>query len=181
MSDRVANPRALGFSVFAILAWMYSMPDAGWYGMGAMGTSTSSQVATLAAIGMLIAGIAGFMRNDAWHGTFFIFWAALIWGMRGGMGSGAASIPGFDAWAELTVALVSFFLYTSAQRSGAGMAAMLTALGICLTFLTMAIGHWTGTSLWTVIDGYIGLITGLLAFWAAWNEFSAMGGGGQPA
>lgn len=179
MSDHVANPKALGFGAFAILAWMYSMPSAGWYG-GAGTERTMTAFLALSVIALFIAALASFLRNETWHAVFFMFWAAVVWGERAAMHAALAP-AGYGGWYAIMIAVISLFLLLAALRVAAGLPVVLLNLGNTLFFVGFALWGWTGADFWIVIAGYIGLVTALAALWAAWNEFAAMGGGGSAA
>ena len=175
MGDRIANPKALGFAAFGIIAWMYSMLYAGWYAPDSTGTFLH-QVASFAAIAMLIAALAAFLRNETWYAVFFMFWAAVIWGYRTGLGMGAVNLNAYGGWYGILIALVSLFLLLAAVRVAAGVPVVLLNLGNALAWISWALAGWLGTRFWAVLGGYIGLVTALAAFWAAWVAFGAMGG-----
>jgi succinate-acetate transporter protein len=175
MGDRIANPKALGFSAFAIVAWMYSLANAGLSTPAAGGT-TMTEFTTFALFALFIVALASFLRNETWYAVFFMFWAAFLWGLHASMGAGTMSPSAFSGWYEITVAIISLFLLLAAMRIAAGPAVTLLNLGITLVFVCFALGNWLGGHFWVVIAGYLGLITGLAALWAAWNEFAAIGG-----
>lgn len=178
MKDRIADPRALGFAAFAILAWMYSMITAGWFG-GASVIGSMTGVATFAWLALLVAGFAAFLRGDSWHATFFMLWSALIWGFRVALQHGGmANAAGYGGWYNIAIAVVSFFLFLAALRAAVGIAVVLVSAGFTLTFVFSALGHWFGGSFWIVIAGYLGLLTGLASFWAM--AVALVGPGGEP-
>ena len=174
MGDRIANPKALGFSAFAIVAWMYSLANAG-LSTPAAGSSTMTELTTFALFALLIVAFASFLRNETWYAVFFMFWAAFMWGLHASMGMTMTS-SAFSGWYNITVAIISLFLLLAAMRVAAGPAVTLLNLGITVVFALFALGDWFGGSVWVVVAGYVGLVTALAALWAAWNEFAAMGG-----
>jgi succinate-acetate transporter protein len=177
MNDRVANPKALGFGAFAILAWMYSIFTAGWYG-GVSTGSTMTAFLTLAVAALFISALASFLRNETWHAVFFMFWTAAVWAV---LHTGASVTTAYGGWYAIMIAVISLFLLLAALRIAAGLPVVLLNLGNTLVFVGFALTGWTAMSFWTVIAGYIGLATGLAGLWAAWNEFAAMGRGGSAA
>lgn len=173
MGDRIANPRALGFSALAIGTWMFSLSSAGWSTPVA---ETMHQVVPFGLLALFIAALASFLRNETWYAVFFMFWAAYVWGVRATMGGTMTGPSAFDGWYEIAIAVISLFLLLSALRAAAGPAIMLLNLGYTLLFSALALGDWLGGHFWIVVAGYIGLVTGLVVLWAAWNEFVAIGG-----
>jgi succinate-acetate transporter protein len=162
MGDRIADPKALGFAAFGTMAWMYSMLGAGWVTVAGSG-AVLHQAATFSMLALLIAALAAFLRGEAWHAFFFMLWSALILGYRGSL-AGMATPGAADGWYALIIAVVSFFL----------------ALAVTLAFLSQALGYWLGGGFWTVLGGYLGLVTGLASFWAMIVAAGSIGGGGQP-
>lgn len=174
MGDRVADAKALGFSAFAIIAWMSSMLSAGWYTGDA---SVMHGAIVFSAFALLIAALASFLRGEAWHAVFFLFWTALIMGYKASMESGMMGMSGYGAWYDFAIAVISFLLFMAAMRSGFGLPVVLLSIGVVLSYLASTLGGWLGGNFWTVLSGYIGLATGLAAFWAAAMAFAEMGGG----
>ncbi|MGH8161735.1 MAG: hypothetical protein ACRESR_06260 [Gammaproteobacteria bacterium] len=154
--DRVANSRALGFGVFAIAAWLYSMAGAGFMPM-VYGQSLHG-VAMIAAIGLLIAGIASFLRREPWLGFFFILWSAVAW--SGGVVAGLG-------WLWLALALINFYLWLGVRRRGLepaiGAIAFLVAVDALGQGLFGVVGlHWAG-----VVGTWFGLAAALVAFYVS--------------
>jgi len=175
MENRVANPNGLGFAAWAIGAWMYSMVPAGWFPLEQLESSTMRGVATFAMLALLIAALASFLRGNAWHGVFFMFWSAIWWGYQGTGGGGNEVFVG---WYFLAIAVVSFFLWWAALRSGLSLPVNLLSLGLWIAFALWALGYWFGLDVLALIGGYVGLLSALAAFWATAVE---MLGGGAPA
>ena len=175
MGDRIANPKALGFGAFAVAAWMYSLANAG-LSTPAAGSGTITELTTFALLALFIAALASFLRNETWYAVFFMFWAAYMWGLHASLGMAMAGPSAYGGWYELMTAIISLFLLLAALRVAAGPGVVLLNLGITLVMVAFALWNWFGGHVWMVISGYLGLITGLAALWAAWGEFAAMGG-----
>jgi succinate-acetate transporter protein len=180
MGDRVADPKALGFAAFATMAWMYSMVGAGWVSASSA-VAVLHQAATFSMLALLVAALAAFLRGEAWHAFFFMFWSALILGYRGVLATMAAmASPGAaNGWYSLIIAVVSFFLFLAAMRAAVGPPVVLLALAVTLAFLSQALGYWFGGGFWAVLGGYLGLVSGLAGFWAMIVEAGNIGGSGQ--
>jgi succinate-acetate transporter protein len=178
MGDRIADPKALGFAAFGTMAWMYSMLGAGWVTVAGSG-AVLHQAATFSMLALLIAALAAVLRGEAWHAFFFMLWSALILGYRGSL-AGMATPGAADGWYALIIAVVSFFLFLAAMRAAVGMPVVILALAVTLAFLSQALGYWLGGGFWTVLGGYLGLVTGLASFWAMIVAAGSIGGGGQP-
>lgn len=167
MNDRIASSKALGFGVFAIITWIFSMPDARWVSPETFNTSTAHVIVVLAMIGLLIAGLAAFLRGEAWLAFFFILWCGVSWGYAGVMG-GSMKPDAFGNWLWLALALVNFYLWIAAMRGGLGAA---VSFGVLLTWLSaLAGGLWgffNSANVLQLIDGYLGLASGLVFFYAS--------------
>lgn len=174
MNDRIADPRALGFGVLGIAFWMHAMAYAGWFPMAATGSGSGMSAAVLATFALLVAAIASFLKGQTWHATFFMFWSALFWGLKSGGGGEAASA--YTGWYFAAITLFGLLIWIRAMGDQeVGTPAVLTSLGIVVGFLAFALAGWGVAGFFWVIGGYVGLITALLAFWAAAD---AMGTGG---
>lgn len=175
MGDRVADPKALGFAAFGIVAWMYSMLYAGWY-MPADAEVTLHGVVTFALIGLLIAALASFLRGESWHAVFFMFWSAILWGYRASLRGGMMAPNSYSAWYFIAIALVSVFLLLAAMRMGLGLPVVLLSLTVTLSFVAQGLGGWLGGTFWLALGGYLGLATGLASLWAMIGAAGNLGG-----
>lgn len=173
LGTQIANSKALGFGVFAILAWMYSMIIAGWFpDPETFGTQTAMDVATLGTYAILVASLASFLRGEKWHAVFFMFWAAYAWSIQ--VQGGEAGAEAFRGWFYLTAAVFHLFLGWGALRNpNLGTDRALVALGTLLVFLGGALTGWGLPSIFGIIGGYFGLATALVAFWITAVEIGA--------
>jgi succinate-acetate transporter protein len=174
MGEGIANPKALGFSAFAIVAWMFSLLNVGWFTVS-NGDPTMTRFTTLALVALFIAAVASFLRRETWYAVFFMFWAAYIWGLHATLNAQSNTPPGYGAWLALLVAMISFFLLLSAMRAMTGLPVVLLNLGNTAVFVCFALGGWMGAAFWERLAGYIGLAAGLAALWAAWNAYGEIG------
>lgn len=182
MEGRIADPKALGFGAFAIGAWMYSMIDAGWFAMSTYGSGTSQAVGAFAAVALLVAAIAAFLRDDGWHALFFAFWAAVFWGFSGVLDM-AGGDPTYAGWHSLTIAVFNLLLLLSARRSGVDTPGVAVSGGVTVAFLCWAAAGILGVDALTMVGGYLGLATAVAGFWAASagmpGGVAAAGGGAE--
>ncbi len=177
MESRIGNPQAIGFGALGMAAWMFSLANAGWYS-GAGDAPVINGVIAFAVFVLVIATVMSYLRNDTWHGAFFLLWAAVLWAIHISMG---ASAGGYQAWYNILVALLSLCLLFSGRKAAPGTPILLYNLAITVTFLLFALGGWLGAAALIKVAGYTGLIAGLGILWAAWQGFAAMGGGGAAA
>lgn len=179
MNDRIASSKALGFGVFAVTMWMFSMVDAGWFVPAASQSGIAHLVLVFAMIGLLIAAIAAFLRGEAWYAFFFMFWSAAAWGYSGGMG-GMSVVPAFEGWLWLAFALVNLYLWLAAMRGGLGGAVSLAVLLTGLSAAASGIHGFVPTDILVRIDGYLGLAAAVIAFYVSAADIMNSAGGGLP-
>lgn len=133
--------------------------------MSTYASGTSQSVAVFAMIALLVAAIAAFLRDEAWHALFFAFWAALFWGFSGVLEMGASD-PMYGGWHSLMIAVFSLLLWLSAGKSDVALPDTLVAAGVTLAFALFALAGLLGVDLLEVAGGYVGLLTALASFWA---------------
>lgn len=173
MNGKVANSEALGFGVLAIALWMFSVANAGIGGtLGIAGAgplgfgSVMHGVATLAMLALLIAGIASFLRHEAWLGFFFLLWSGLFWG--GGFGTGMESVGRFDGWFMMTLTLVNFYMWLAAWKSGRlGGAVSFMVLLLWISLLCYGLRGFFGFWVLDRVGGAFGLASALVAFYVS--------------
>lgn len=173
MENRIANARALGFASFAIGTWMYCMALAGWFPQTVLASSTMGHVTAAVTLGLFIAALASFLRTDHWAAFFFMFWAAVWWGVRVG-GAPDQAHPGYVGWYLAAIAVVALILFFAALRDLETLPVRLVAAGMALAFISWTLGAWGLGGFFTGLAGYLGLVTALASFWAAAAE--ALGG-----
>jgi hypothetical protein len=154
----VGSSKALGFGVFAVAAWLLSMMMAGFMPAAGAGAGVAPVVALgiFAGVGLLVAGIASFLRGETWLGFFFIFWAAIAWAFGGGATSG---------WLWMAIALVNFYLWLAASRSGLETSVSFIAFLIGLDAFGQGLHGVVGLFWAGQIGAYIGLAAALVAFY----------------
>lgn len=165
---QIANPKALGYGVFAILAWTYGMIYAGWF-PEATGTETALDTAILGTYALLVAAIASFLRGESWDAVFFMFWSGLAWGLK--IQTGDTGPEAFLGWSFLTIAVFHFLLAQGAfQRLERSVDRTLVAFGEGLAFLSFALAGWGISNVFWLVGGYVALLTALVAFWITAKE-----------
>jgi succinate-acetate transporter protein len=180
MEVRIANARALGFASFAAGTWMYSMALAGWFPDTVLDSPTMASVVAAVALGLFIAGLASFLRNDHWAAFFFTWWAVLWWGIHVGAGVMGEESNTYAGWYFATIAVVNVILFLAAMRDPEALPVRLVSLAIAVGFVSWAVGAWEEWAFFVALAGYIGLVTALAAYWAAAREAltGEIGGGG---
>lgn len=153
MNTSIANPRGLGFGIFAVSSWLLSMVAIGiipiTYGNPMPG------LATFSAIGLLVAGIACFLRREAWLGFFFILWSAVGWSFD------SLSV---SAWIWFALALLNLYLWLGAKKNGQTTAVAAIALLIGLDAFGQGLARIIGVYWPAFVGGCLGLAAALVAF-----------------
>ncbi len=171
MSNNIANSRALGFGVLAIAVWMFSVVHAGIAGPMGFDPHVTHAVGTIAMLGLLIAGIAAFLRRESWLGFFFLLWSGLFWGAAYGMGQSTGMAAGamrYSGWFLMALALVNFYLWVAAWKSGKlGGAVSFTVLLLWLSFLAFGLRDFFGFWVLIRVGGALGLAAALVAFYVS--------------
>lgn len=156
MNGKLADPKALGFGVFATGAWLFSMSMAGFmpvvYGTPLQG------VTLFVGIGLLVAGVAAFLHSDSWLGFFFILWAAVAWGLGTSLTVG---------WFWLALALMNLYLSMAASRSDVEPAIGLVAFLVGIDALGQGLFGVVGLTWAAIIGSYFGLAAAAAAFYVS--------------
>lgn len=156
MNGKVASSKALGFGVFAVGAWLFSMDFSGLatFTYGAQ----PHMLSMLLAIGLLVAGVAAFLRNEAWLAFFFILWSAASFASGGAAASG---------WMWLAMALINLYLWLAAGKSGQEVAVGGVAFLIGIFALGQGLRGVAGLNLAGQIGSYFGLAAAAVAFYVS--------------
>ncbi|MGH8146514.1 MAG: hypothetical protein ACREPY_09285 [Rhodanobacteraceae bacterium] len=166
MNGNIANPWPLGFGVLAIALWMLSVIPAGIAGPIGFGVAPAAMhgIFTVAMLGLLIAGIAAFLRHESWLGFFFLLWSGLLW--ASGFGFERAGGARFEGWFLMTIALVNFYLWLAAWKSGKlGGAVSVMVLLLWVSLLCFGLNGFFGFWVLLRVGGAFGLASALVAFY----------------
>lgn len=165
---QIANLKALGFGVFAILVWLVALEWTGWF-QNVLRTETGGDAVLLAKYGLLAAGLASLLRGETWHAVFFLFWSAYAWQLPNQGGKTGA--PAFHGWFVFLAGIFHLFLAVGAYRDpDLGLGRVLIALGVVLSALCATLFAWGGPGLLIGVGGYISMVLAALAFVAAATE-----------
>jgi succinate-acetate transporter protein len=157
-----ANPAPLGLSGFAVTTFLLSIVNAGII------AKTDANFLGLAiafgGLGQLLAGMWEFRAGNTLGATAFssygAFWLSVAVGVLTKTLGGAGYSYYLLAWAILT-----FIFLISALRTNGALIAVFFFLA--LTFLALAIGAFATSNTWTGIGGWLGIITAIVAEYAA--------------
>jgi len=177
----VANPAPLGLSAFALTTFVLSASNAGFIFPAVFtgGTVVVGLALFYGGIVQLVAGIQEFRQGNTFGATAFCsyggFWLALGFTLLPGSGILAALVSTKTLSQGVGTFLLGWTIFTGLMliatfRISGALIAVFAFL--FLTFLSLTIG-WiagvgTGTfTTWIGIGGWLGIITALLAWYAA--------------
>jgi len=171
-SSKIANPGPLGLSGFALTTLILSFVNANIFGGDAhLSAFVVLPVAlTFGGVAQMLAGMWEFKSGNTFGATAFTAYGA-FW-----IGIGlylwfAMSSPGFKPGDEslgmILLAWTVFTLYMvfGALRINFAMAALFIVLFI--TFILLDIGALAANQGFTLLGGYLGILTALIAFYMA--------------
>lgn len=162
MNSRSVITTTVGYMCLALAGWLVSMPNAAWFDRPAYGYGLALVLPLAAIVGVM--GILAFIHEGALNSIIFFGGAGLYWSHHAYHRATlpAAADPGsYAGWYFFVWAV--FFCYVWIGSLRAGVIRMLFLLGLWLTLLALAIGHWASSHGITVLGGYLGLATAILA------------------
>jgi len=182
MNNKVANPTALGFGVLAIAFWMFSLAHSGLVHPAGIDPGTMHVTMAVATLGLLIAGIMAFLRQEGWSAFFFLLWAGLAWGSSQGMSHEMmGATREFNGWFAIALTLVNLYLWFGAFKDKKlGGAISLTVLLLWLSLLGLGLSFFFNSAALERIGGILGLIAAVLAFYVSAGSMCPMNLPGLP-
>ncbi len=183
MNSKYGNAVPLGYAALSIVLWMGMMMYANWYTPEA-GMFGGILAFTLGAIILGIAGIFAYLSGNAVDGILFLVSAGFLWAIwmasshmpssSASMGNMAAA-RSYGGWANLTWAIVVFFVWLASMK--AGFFKMLFLLGLWVALVLFTIAGWTSSEVIRVIGGYVGLATAAVGLIFFITETKKLGNG----
>jgi len=168
MNGRLSNPAPLGLAGFAFTTWMLSMINAGWFSGDGMGDVLALAFA-YGGTAQVIAGVLEFPRGNTFGTTAFVSYGAFWWSFALFVAFFANKVPeGFLAWYLFVWGVFTFYMWIASLR--ANTALQLVFLALWITFVLLAVGDWSQTTMITRIGGYTGLVTAVIAFYLSAAE-----------
>jgi succinate-acetate transporter protein len=155
-----ANPAPLGLVAFALTTFVLSAANAGFF-------SGAEAVIGLAffygGLAQLLAGMWEFRAGNTFGATAFTsfgaFWLAFGWAAQNHqLGNPTAAGFFMTAWA-----IITFLLLLGTLRTNLALIAVFFFL--TLTFVALAISNFAGSTSWTQIGGWLGIITAAVAWY----------------
>ncbi len=157
-TSRATITTTVGFMCLGLTWWILSMSDAGWFDKiypGGVAMLTLSVV-------LAIIAILAFVEHRTLDAVIFFGAAAWFGSLHAALaGTGATEPAHYDGWLGIVWAVYFFYLWLAALKGD--VVRMLFLLGSWLSLLAFALGSWGLGHILIVIDGYIGLATGILA------------------
>ncbi len=168
VSSRAAVLATVGFMCWALMGWMLSMVNAGWFT-----TVFAAGESLLLPLSMLlgIMGILAYIDTRGLDAVIFLGGAGLFWSDRGlivaqhmmaaGAGAAGNQPQHYTGWYGFLWAVYFFYLWLASMRGGG--LRMLFLLGLWVTLLLLAVADWGLGHILNLIGGYLGLITSIVA------------------
>jgi hypothetical protein len=167
-TDHIADPGPLGLAGFAMTTFVLSCVNAGLTSKG-----VEAAVLPLAlfygGLVQLLAGMWEFRKANTFgalafssFGAFWLSFAAYAKFVAPGLGADAGAATGLFllGWTIFTA-----YMTIAALRTTVAVLAVFAALTI--TFVLLTVGAFTGGAAWTMVGGWLGIITALLAWYAS--------------
>lgn len=177
MSKKTVITATVGYMCLALAGWLISMPNAAWFDRPLYGYGLAVAFPLAAVLGVM--GILAFFDESALDSIIFFGGAGLYWSHHA-YHQGSATDPGsYAGWYFLVWAVFFCYVWLGSFRAGAGR--FLFLLGLWLTLLALAIGHWGDSHRFIVIGGYLGLATAILAAITSANAVIRNGFASAPA
>lgn len=165
----IADPAPLGLAAFALTTFVLSTVNA-----GLVPASVEPVVFGLAfAYGggaQLLAGMWEFAKGNTFGATAFssygAFWISFWWLT----GHTDLSKTGSDLGKGIGLYLLAwgiFTLYMAVAATRVSMAVLAVFVLLTLTYFVLALGEFTGSSGWSHLGGYLGLLTAIAAWYTS--------------
>lgn len=175
MTNRSVITSTVGYMSLALALWMMSMPAAGWYER-AYPPAEALMLPLAVVLGVM--GILAFLHGRTLDSIIFFAGAGLFWSSRLLSTAASGSPASYSGWYFFVWAV--FFCYVWFGSFRAGSERMVFLLGMWLGLLALAIGDWSELHILTLIGGYLGLITAVIAAVTSATGIIRFGTSGDP-
>jgi uncharacterized protein len=160
-----ADPGGLGLGAFALTTFVLSLANAGL--VPAAGTAVLGLALFYGGIAQVLAGLWEFATGNTFGATAFCsfgaFWLS-FWYLVSTKGAEAAGSSGVGVFL-LAWGIFTLYMTVAAFRTTGAIFAVFVVL--TLTFFALALGELTGAKGLSVLGGYLGILTALLAWYAS--------------
>ncbi len=158
---KYANPAPLGLFGFALTTWMLSMINAGWVSATGMGMILALAFA-FGGTAQFVAGLLEMPRGNTFGMVAFCGYGAFWWSFALFVEFFGKAVPaGVVGWYLFLWGGFTFLLWLATFVLSR--ATFLVFLALWVTFMLLAFGAWSGAAWLTVLGGYLGLVTAILA------------------
>jgi uncharacterized protein len=162
MNNKAVITSTVGYMCLALTGWMLSMSNAGWFDR-LYGHGLAMMLPLALVLGVM--GILAFLNERTLDAVIFFGGAGLFWSghvyRTASMAGGTADPGHYSGWYFFIWAV--FFCYVWFGSFKAGIVRLLFLLGLWLTLLALSIGEWSDLHALTILGGYLGLATAILA------------------
>ena len=173
--SHIADPAALGLAAFALTTFVLSVVNA-----GIVPSSVEPVVFGLAlaygGVAQLFAGMWEFAKGNTFGALAFssygAFWISFWWLT----GHTDLSKAGTDAGKGVGLYLLAwgiFTLYMTVAALRVNNAVLAVFVLLTLTYFALAIGEFSGSSGWSHLGGYLGILTALAAWYTSFASVTA--------
>lgn len=172
----IADPAPLGLAAFALTTFVLSVVNAGLL-PGAVEPVVFGLALAYGGVAQMMAGLWEFAKGNTFGATAFTsygaFWLSFWWL------TGHTDLSGIESstlGAGVGVYLLAwgiFTLYMAVAASRVSTAVLTVFVLLTITFFLLAIGDFTGSSLWAHLGGYLGLATAIAAWYASFAGVTA--------
>ncbi|KAG8221733.1 Gpr1 family protein [Butyriboletus roseoflavus] len=178
---KIANPGALGLFSFASTTFLLSM-----YNVNARDIHTPNVVVGMACfsggLAQFLAGMWEFPRGNTFGATAFTSYGAFWMSYATILIPGSGVVSAYTSTEEFSQAiglyLITWFILTFMFLLGAlrrNIAFMALLFFLCITFLLLAIGAWSGTASLNKAGGGFGILTAWIAYYCALSDLLVKG------
>jgi succinate-acetate transporter protein len=169
-ADHIADPGPLGLAGFAMTTFVLSCFNAGFFGSKSPLEAVVLPLALFyGGLAQLLAGMWEFRKANTFgavaftsYGAFWLSFAAYVKFVAPGLGAGAGSATGL-----YLLGWTIFTGYMTVASLGVSRAVAAVFVALFLTFLLLTVGAFLESAGISVIGGYLGLVTAVLAWYAS--------------
>jgi hypothetical protein len=171
-TDRLADPGPLGLAAFAGTTFFLSVVN----------TNMLSETVTAGVLGLaffygglvqLLAGMWEFAKGNTFgalafssYGAFWLsYWYLVTSGLPSIKGASENDVSHAVAVYLLVWTIFTFYMFIASLRTTGAIAGVF--LFLALTFLALCIADFAGSTGWTKLGGWLGLITAAIAWYAS--------------
>lgn len=164
MDKKFPAATPLGYTALFVTLWLWYIGYAGW--VAASEAQVVVPILRILGVVLAIAGIFSFFNSEKLEPVLFFLIGAYAYSYSSRImmypNLSANMNPAMaDGWIHILIAVVILSIWYHSR--GGKMLKQLFLLVLFLAELAAAISNWAGASVFTVISGYIGLVSAILA------------------